>query len=114
MTKTKAEDIIADRRNRIKKIHLACMLFASEHDLMLPSNFLELKEQVKDGIEFSSIDTDEYILESIGKMDKYTHPCKTILCREKNPDNIGFYAVVFLDGHIELLKNPEPGTPPDG
>lgn len=107
---TDKDEPIETRIERVKDIHLACMLYSTKHDMILPDNLVDMKSEIKDEFDFSDINMDKYELLLKGNCRSFSNPAMTIMCREKQPDKNGIFAVVYLDGHTGMTKAPNKST----
>jgi hypothetical protein len=104
-----------ERLNKIKLLALACYFYAGDQKTF-PENMEDLKSYFKDEgfcstfpgsggmVELKPSDFDSYQMVAKGGFLQYTK--SSVICMEKTPDSQGFYAVVYMDGRTDLIKNP--------
>ncbi|MCX7045493.1 MAG: DUF4190 domain-containing protein [Candidatus Sumerlaeota bacterium] len=78
----------------------ACMLYALEHQDMLPARLTDLAPYLE-----PSFDLSGYTLEQQGKMSEIKDPAKTPLVRKKLTAFAPESAVGYADGHAEIITD---------
>jgi prepilin-type processing-associated H-X9-DG protein len=109
------EDVEAERLNKMRVVASVCFFYVNDYNGLLPNDIKDLKVVFPDVIqatfpkgEKARVDVKDLGLYSMfakGRIAKITNPATTVMCREKFPDKDGFYAVAFVDGHVELIKD---------
>jgi hypothetical protein len=96
------------------QLAMACILYAEDHDGALPETLevlFEAEDRMLDpGMKSpfaAGQDSIGYELMLSGKVSQYAEPSKTVLIREINPSPRGQRAVAYLDGHAELVVEPD-------
>jgi len=95
-----------DRLDRMKILGLACHIYSTAHNMLLPTKVKDLIDNPEGStfIDPKWLEKDEYIMLIKGKKSDYKDPNKTIMISEKQADKDGKYAVCFLDGHAKIIK----------
>jgi hypothetical protein len=88
--------------NEARQVAVACIVYAADHEHMLPASFNDLTPHyfhAGDSLELAA----SYELVTSGKIDGMDDPGKTVLLRARQPvEGIG-RVVAFVDGHCEIV-----------
>ncbi|MCP4452156.1 MAG: DUF1080 domain-containing protein [Planctomycetes bacterium] len=83
----------------LKHLALGCIMYAQDHDGMLPTTFAALTPYVS-----TSFDAEAYELVASGKWSEISQPGSTALIRQKALLADGQQVVAFADGHVEVTS----------
>jgi prepilin-type processing-associated H-X9-DG protein len=115
----------------LRQLSVACMMYATDHDNMLPAKLSELRPEYVAGTDVFicpvhrtgkaakvvvDVDRDsDYELKLPGqKLSEVKDPARTIMLLEKQPNHRGGRAAAFVDGHVERgvrIGQTEPAPP---
>jgi len=83
----------------IKRLALACHMYAHDNDGMLPASLTVLKPYANE-----PFDVKDYVLVASGKLSSIKASSSAVLIRQKERLSDGKQAVAFVDGHAEIVQ----------
>lgn len=85
--------------NRVRQVALVCLLYADEHNQMLPSSLEDLNQYFNESFDSSGLE-----LVAKGKLSQIAAPGTAVMVRSNNVFPDGNHVVAYVDGHGEIVQ----------